>query len=247
MPSLEHMQKSMMQAIDKGPDFLLEGLFCGSRQAVLRGMKVHANTISHARLVALEDTFPITRRQMGEERFNALSRQYLEGPDVSSRPLARIGETFSHFLKAVEADRALVDLTAFEWEWLESCHASEAQALTLSDLAGLREAALLNIVLARHPAARLLHMDMQAHGWIGLAIPQACTLPVLITRPGLEVRFASASEEMAGIFARLTSSLSVCNILEGANEPDCNERLPSTDPLSALIALIEAGAVVRAG
>lgn len=247
MLSLEHMQESLMQAIDKGPDFLPEGLFRGSRQAALRGMKVHANTISHARLVALEDTFPITRQQMGEKRFNALSRQYLEWPDVFSRPLARIGETFSHFLETVKTDQALADLAAFEWEWLESCHAPDARALALSDLAGLAETTLLDIVLARHPAARLLHMDMQAHGWIGLAVPPACTLPVLITRPNLEVLFTSASEEMACIFAKLTSSQSVCNILDAADEPDCNERLPSTDPLSALIALIKAGAVVRAG
>ncbi len=42
-------------------DHLPDDLFAGPHERVLVGMKVHANTISHARLVALEETFPRTR------------------------------------------------------------------------------------------------------------------------------------------------------------------------------------------
>jgi hypothetical protein len=246
MSSLEQVQGAMMQALEMGPGFLPEDLFRGGRQAVLRGMKVHANTISHARLVALEDTFPITRQQMGDARFNALSRQYLARPHVFSRPLMRIGEAFPDFLNAAQSDRAVIDIASFEWEWLQSCHAADVEALALSALAGLPESALLDIVLDRHPAARMLDMDRRAQDCIGLAAPHARTAPVLITRPDAEVRIAPANEEMARTFGFLSPARSVRDLLEAASALDGKDAPVSTDPAAALIKLIEAGAVVRA-
>ena len=61
MPALDAAQQAMMRAIDLGPDFAPHDLFSAIPERVMLGLRVHANTISHARLVALEDTFPRTR------------------------------------------------------------------------------------------------------------------------------------------------------------------------------------------
>ena len=99
MPALERTQDTMMRAIALGPDHLPEGLFVGMRSNAVRGLSVHANTISHARLIALEETFPRTRRYLGEAAFNRLSRAFCESGHVGSLPLARIGCCFPAWLE----------------------------------------------------------------------------------------------------------------------------------------------------
>src|SRR3546814_20089502 len=75
---LEQGQAAIAATLLHGPGHLPADLFAGSDAAVLRGLRVHANTISHARLVALEETFPRTRDYLGEEEFNRLSRRFVE-------------------------------------------------------------------------------------------------------------------------------------------------------------------------
>src|SRR3546814_16252725 len=67
---LEQRQAAITATLLHGPGHLPADLFAGSDAAVLRGLRVHANTISQARLVALEETFQRTRDYSGEEEFN---------------------------------------------------------------------------------------------------------------------------------------------------------------------------------
>ncbi len=151
---LEALQQSMIAAIDLGPDYVVDSAFLGGRAAALRGLAVHANTISHARLVAIEETFPRTRESLGEERFNALSQTYLDRPRVAAEAHSAIGRHLPAFLGEAGYDDSAA-LAAFEWAWLEAYHAAEAEALALSGLAGLSEEELLQTCLALHPAARM--------------------------------------------------------------------------------------------
>ncbi len=72
MLSLSDAQGNFIDTINEGPDRLDALLFAGSTDRVLLGLKAHANTINHARLVALEETFPLTRQEIGEAPFNLL-------------------------------------------------------------------------------------------------------------------------------------------------------------------------------
>lgn len=63
---LDDDQAAVAATLLHGPRNLPTGLFAGTEAAVLRGLRVHANTISHARLVALEETFPRLREHLGE-------------------------------------------------------------------------------------------------------------------------------------------------------------------------------------
>lgn len=153
MSWLDHGQAAMMQALDHGPAYLPADLFAGSPARVLAGMKVHANTISHARLVALEDTFPRTRELIGHDRFNEHSRLYLEQPGVTARPLAEIGKGFDLFLLERGERRGLAGLARFELQWLASYHAADVAPLLLADLAGIAPDDLMDLAVVRHPAA----------------------------------------------------------------------------------------------
>ena len=61
MSSLDRAQANFIATINDGPDALDPELFSGPIDRVLLGLKAHANTISHARLVALKRLSPYAR------------------------------------------------------------------------------------------------------------------------------------------------------------------------------------------
>ncbi|WP_254912851.1 HvfC/BufC family peptide modification chaperone [Novosphingobium sp. B 225] len=244
MLALEQLQISMMQALDHGPDFLPEHLFAGSQERILAGMKVHANTISHARLVALEDTFPRTREWLGHGPFNAHSRLYLEQRGVTGRALAGIGELFPDHLAEHGGDLLAIDLARFEWLWLEAYHAAEAPWLRLADLAGIDPQALVEIAVTAHPAASAGCFAPAVSQLIGVEVPGlADAHAILLTRPDGEVLVTPATAAMDAILSAAKNSVSIGNLLAGQGEPDCKNQMVPDGVMSALIALLEAGAL----
>ena len=237
---LEALQRSMMDAIDGGPDLVPKGVFAGGRSAAMRGFAVHANTISHARLVALEDTFPRTRKLLGEEAFNRLSRAFVETAPGKSASLASIGRHFPEFLRQERAGELPVALAGFEWAWLESYYAAEARALHLSDLAEIDEGELLSIRLARHPAARMVGADV-APALAEEGIDFADEPMILLTRPEAGVFVVPANRTMAFLFGMLGEPCNVAALAVAAADMEGGEQ----GMLPALVALIEAGALIR--
>ena len=110
---LERAQSAIAATLLQGPAHLPTDLFAGSDAAVLRGLRVHANTISHARLVALEESFPRTRDYLGEEKFNRLSRRFVEEGGAQRRSLNDIGAGFADWL----ADPRAADPSDSPTEW----------------------------------------------------------------------------------------------------------------------------------
>jgi len=233
---LEELQRSIIAAIDHGPDHVTEAAYLGGRAAALRGFSVHANTISHARLVAIEETYPRTRTRLGHSDFNSLSRRYVELPEAASEPPASIGKHFPPFLADAGQTEAAA-LADFEWAWLEAYHGAEAAALELAGLAGLTQDELLQTIVARHPAARLavaVRDDDLASEVPGLADASA----ILVSRPHADVVAGPATALMALQFNLLTEPQPVCNLLE------CGDELEGEDSLQALFAMLQAGALV---
>ena len=239
---LETLQRSMMAAIDHGPDHIPEGVFTGGRAAALRGLAVHANTISHARLVALEDSFPRTRKLLGQEEFNRLSRSFVETAVAKAEPLAEVGRRFPDFLFTDGRYPQAGALAGFEWAWLESYRSAEADALGLADLAELSGDMLLAVRLERHPASRML--DAGAANALEsevLAIAEAAI--ILLTRPQTEVRIAPATGEMAVLFGLLDAPRDIGGLFSAAQEAGVGQQ----HIMPALIVLIESGALTRSG
>lgn len=243
---LEQTQSAFMQALDRGPEYMPQGMFAGSSARALLGMKVHANTISHARLIALEDTFPRTRAHIGHDRFNEHSRRFLDRPGVTARPLATIGQDFPLFLALNGETEEAADLAQFEWAWLMSYHAAEAVALALPELAGCEATTLMEVMIARHPAASMGSLDCTVRRMLDGEVPGLASADaVMLTRPEAQVLVSPATRAMWAIFARLERPSAIGNLFAVCTEPDCKEELSPDDFMPALIALIEAGALQR--
>lgn len=245
MSPLEHLQSTMAATLAHGPQHLEPWLFAGPEERLLLGLKAHANTISHARLVAIEDTFPLTREAMGHGGFHMLSRAYLDLPGTTARPLADIGFAFPSFLAARSVGYGMVDLARAEWAWLTTHRAAEARPFTLTDVAGLPQPALLATPVCVHPAAHLLSLSGPA-GAVFSAFGDVCGARILLlTRPEADVVVTPIDPAARVLFARAKAM--------GANHPvtigDLLARLleeaQDEDPATAFLTLAQAGALAQ--
>ena len=230
---LEREQAAIVATLLHGPGHLPAGLFAGTDAAILRGLRVHANTSSHARLVALEETFPLTRACLGEAGFNRVSRAFIEAGGAQRRALAEIGADFPRWL----ADPLAADLARIEWAWLESYHAAEARAMELADLAGLEERDLFGLAVRRHPATRVVSLASDPARWLDPGSASG-TSALLVTRPEADVRLLAvdAADAAAIVIAQQVCPLG--NLIAHLAEQH-------TDGGAAVTTLIGAGAFER--
>lgn len=239
MLSLESAQANFVATINDGPDALDQILFDGPIDRVMLGLKAHANTISHARLVALEETFPLTRQALGEAQFNQLSRAYAETPEARACDANTIGKTFPDFLQTTPAGQPTIELACIEWAWLESYHAADAMPIVLSDLATLSEAALLEQLVGWHPATRIIPIS----GAIPDELPELTgenAKAILIVRPDANVRLLALDAVTLHIAALAEKTTTIGNLLACASEQGS-----VADPIGPVLTLIGAGALVE--
>jgi hypothetical protein len=238
MLSLEAAKANFIATINDGPDALDQSLFDGPIDRVMLGLKAHANTINHARLVALEETFPLTRQALGDAQFNQLSRIYAETPEARASDNNTIGKPFPDFLQARQAEQPITELANIEWAWLECYHAAEAVPLALDDLATLSESALLELMVGWHPATRIVPIS----GTLPDVLPELDSenaAAILIARPDADVRLLALDPVTHQIAMLAKNSTAIGNLLAYASE-----QASDTDPIGPVLTLIGAGALV---
>jgi hypothetical protein len=197
----------MRTALALGPDYCPPDLFTGSIASTVRGLKAHANTISHARHVALEGTYPRTRTLIGARIFHQLAREHLADATVLRSPLAQIGNGFA--TRLVGAAR---DLARVEWAWLEAHGEYDAAPFDLAAIAGLDPQAVAAARVALHPSTRLVAVGEPARlQWDGTTIRAT---HVLVTRPYAEVIVTSADRSVATFFKLLRRPRTLGDLLE---------------------------------
>jgi hypothetical protein len=219
MLALRKSCEAFALTLDRGPDLYPHGLFAGTWDRALLGLKVHANTISHARLVALEDSFPHTMEAMGHAMFNAASRNWLDTGHGRSCALAQIGNQFPDWLARRADCCTFAALARFEWGWLETYHAAEAASLTPDMMQTLQASTILETVAASHPAVRIADADAR--------IAELCGFPtapekVVITRPDAEVLIHPANAATADLLSLFDGKSTFQTVLETfwANRPN---------------------------
>ena len=235
---LKAAQANFIATINDGPDALDPALFDGPIDRIMLGLKAHANTISHTRLVALEETFPLTRQALGDEQFNQLSRSYVDTLEARACDTNSIGKPFPDFLETLRLNLPIVELARIESAWLESYHAAEATPLALDDLTTLSEAALLKLRVGWHPATRLVPTS----GALPDLLPELCSenaKAILIVRPDADVRLLALNAVTLQIAALAKKTTTIGNLLDFASEQGSD-----ADPIGPVLNLIGAGALV---
>ncbi len=239
MPSLAEDQSRFIACLQKGPAHFPDDMFVEDKARALLGLKAHANTISHARLVALENAYPKLHAHMGHDRFHGLSRDYVEQDHILTCDLNLIAAGFAEFLKGRKCGGTETDLARVEWAWIESYHAAEAEPMALADIATLDETSLLGLAVEAHPAMRLIDLN-------GKLSPQLAELgpdtphALLVARPEAQVLFHPLTATEYDIARKITDIATLGNLLDAALE-----LADGTSAMQHIVTLIEAGVLTR--
>ncbi|WP_337658719.1 HvfC/BufC family peptide modification chaperone [Sphingorhabdus sp. Alg231-15] len=239
MPSLAEGQSRFIACLQKGPAHFPDDLFSESADRALMGLKAHANTVSHARLVALENAYPKLHEHMGHEPFHAISRDYIEQDHILTCDMNSIASGFAEFLAKRGFSETEVDLARIEWAWIKSYHSSEAPPLALNDIATLDEASLLGLRIGAHPAMRLINLT-------GALSPELAELgdetpdSLMIARPEAEVLFHPLTQLEHEIAEKIANISTMGNLLASAIELGGEDTA-----MERLIKMIQAGVMIK--
>lgn len=235
--ALAEGQQAFLASLYGGPAALDPALFDGGADRIHRAMRLYANTVNHARIVAIEQTFPLTREAIGDEAFHRFAQAHVERDSARREPLATIGAGFARSLAQADADPLCVTLAAIEWAWLESHRAADASALTLADLATLDPAALLAMPISLHPATRLVACP---HGVPDEAVATSGdAAAVLIVRLEAEVRLVAIDAVDAALVTLAMRGAKVAELLDTAAQ-----LAPQRDAGALFAELLDYGAFI---
>ncbi len=239
MPSLADGQSRFIACLQKGPAHFPDELFAEDADRALLGLKAHANTVSHARLVALENAYPKLREHMGHEAFHAISRDYIEQDHILMCDMNSIAADFADFLTKRGSGETEVDLARIEWAWIKSYHSAEATPLALNDIATLDEEGLLGLAITAHPAMRLINLT-------GVLSPELSELgdetpdALMVARPEAAVLFHPLTQVEHDIAEKIANVSTMGNLLAAAIELGGEDTA-----MERLIKLIQSGVMIK--
>ncbi len=215
-------------------------------------LAIHANHFRITLIEALQATFPVVNRIVGEKCFTAIARRYVLSVPPRRPCLFEYGESFPRFLGAQPAVRPLAylaDVARLEWAINRAAHAEDMPALDAAAVAGCIGRATGEFIVGLDPACRLIGSPWpidriwQAHqatcGSIEPVDLDAGGVLLLVHREAGEVGWLRVNAPAFAFVGSLLADgrLRKACALAGAIDP-------AFDAGSLLAVLIEGGAVV---
>ena len=215
---------------DVDPSELERWLAGSERLPAAARVGIYAEMWFWRQVEALRAEFPALSGALGEERFAALCREYLEAHPSEHHDIGRLGGHLAAFLRGHPTPERsdLGDLAELEWARSEVFFAAEMEPVGREALADLGPAELPSARLRLVPALRLLSLQHPAHlSWEGalrgqgtVAAPDDTCL--VVWRRGDEVFHAPVDPvEAEALRAALDGSslVDVCGLFEAAERP----------------------------
>jgi hypothetical protein len=208
-----------------------------------RRFAVYRNNVAASLMEALAARFPVVKRLVGEEFFNAMAHAYVLREPPFSPLLIRYGETFPAFVEEFDPARPLPylgDVARIEVARGRAYHAADADPLPRGAFAELPKDRIAEHRVALHPSATIL-----ASAYPALSIweinqsggerpveswgPEAA----LVARPSLEVEMRRLPAGTETFLLALQSGDTIGEALEAAS--DANDAFSASEGLAVLI------------
>ena len=251
MRPARHSQQVFAHALLSSAAPVPSGLAGSGGSASVRRFGVYRNNVVAGLKDALEDTFSVVRRIVGEEFFSAMARVYVMANPPRSPVLLKYGETFPTFLRSFKPAQELPylpDVAAIEFAWLEAYHAAEQRPLDRRAFLAVSEASAPRLRLGLHPSVRVVRSAFPAttiwHANREQDVMEEIRLDqggedALIVRPAAEVGVHLLRPGDAVFLRALGAKKTLAAAtLEAGNE------YPDFDLASAISDVIDSGAVV---
>lgn len=213
---------------------------------------VYRNNVTVSLIDALAAVYPAVQRIVGVDFFRAMARFHVRETPPASPLLFEYGRDFPAFIEGYEYARDmpwLADAARVERAWLDAYHAADATPLGAADFARVPTERLADLVVAAHPATRLVRSR-----WASVAIVAANREPgpvvtidagqpedALITRPEAEVVVRRLAPGEFEFLSALTAGRPL-----GEAAAAALEATPDFDLGMGLATLIESGACAPA-
>jgi hypothetical protein len=216
-----------------------DGLSAAAQISVYRG-SVYGNLTA-----ALNDTFPVTRKLLGEKFFDAMALRYFRAHPPASPHLADLGQYFAAFVGDFPPLKDLPyipDMVQLEWLWHCSFHAADAvnwDAASLALLMPERQVGVRFVLqpgLYRMRTSYALDTLWQAHqqvpmedmkATLDLDVPQP--LELLLYRSGFEVVMQRLSAQDSRLLQLLSTGTVLADLVL-----QLQQEFPSIEPGSLL-------------
>jgi hypothetical protein len=134
-------------------------------KAVAKRYSVYRNNVTVSLVNALAAVFPATLRITGSDFFRMMARVHVRTAPPTSPLLFEYGREFPAFIERYEYAGSmpwLADVARIERAWLDAYHAADAEPLSPAALAAISPDQLEGIVLAPHPATRIVRSRYSA-------------------------------------------------------------------------------------
>lgn len=169
-----------------------DGLRDGAGNPAGARFSVYRNNVTASLTEALEQTFPVLLKLIGEERFRALAITYLRAHPPGSPILSRYGAGLPAFLESFEPLAHLgylPDTARLELALVQSYHAADAQPVDPAIFSRIPPQDLPRLHLRLAPPVQLLRSIWPIHGIYVFNTEEHAPQPphegqnVLVTRP----------------------------------------------------------------
>jgi len=158
--NLHDLQRAFSNTIFDGGDKQVHACIKGSsNEAKDKRLDIYRNNVFYSLTNALADLYPVIKRLVGEQFFNATAAAYIRQCPPQSAAMVNYAADFPEFLQGFEHTAGLaylVDVASLELAWHEAYHAEDAVTLSLTDIAALQPEQLRQAKLLLHPSVRLL-------------------------------------------------------------------------------------------
>lgn len=158
MPTLHELQASFAVGL-RGAQCDVNDWAVGDGIPAAARLRIYANNSRAVFEQALEQTFPVLRRRVGDDYFRQLSHQYRRAHPSGAGDLHEVGRCFADFLAghlSASPYAWLAELARLEWAVADAAVAADVPAVGVQSLAGLAPDVLADIRLRLVPSLRLV-------------------------------------------------------------------------------------------
>ena len=153
MLTLREWQEALQSFVIEGQTGLEVAIVKPDDMSAEDRLRVYQNAYYLRLVEILEDVFPVMRKIMGANPFEAMIRDYLSAYSSHHFSVMMVGEHLPTFLtNASGCDPAYFELAAFEWAMHQSTMAKDEPKLNLEDLAKLPPEKWADLQLKLHPS-----------------------------------------------------------------------------------------------
>lgn len=232
--SLLGLQQAFSDAIFCNGDNRILSCFKGSSDAAKgKRLDIYRNNVFHSLTIALADLYPVVKRLVGDQFFNATAAEYIRRCPPRSAAMVRFAADFPEFLKCFEHTGAmpyLADVAEVEVARHQAYHAEDAPVLSVADFSAVPAKQLSRTRLLLHPSVTLLRSrypilqiwqanqgDSQNDNLIDL---DSGGTTLAVYRPHLDVHVGEVGLATHTLLARLQQKETLENAILRATESD---------------------------